>query len=215
MTTEEAKTPAPPLSREWPFPLAAALGSAVRAKGIEREIRARLPFPLRAALEVEAGSIRFSLPASEAPSFETGAAVVADVLAGVASLPVLPGEVEDILTILPRERLKWTKDGRLRSAGTRTVKLRGRAKAVTFHVFDPKEIEDCLDRDLPALWREADAEASAENRARAAGKAAQTRAAAKSGEAKASKRKPRAARGKTGRSELKDWEVFEAEGFLR
>jgi len=30
------------------------------------------------------------------------------------------------------------------------VKLRGRARKITFHVFDPRHIEDVLDRDMPA-----------------------------------------------------------------
>jgi len=67
----------------------------------------------------------------------------------------------------------------LKEQWTRTVKLRGRAKAMTFYVFDPRHIEDILDRDLPALWREKDAQAVAEDRRRAAGKAALTHAAGK------------------------------------
>lgn len=54
--------------------------------------------------------------------------------------------------------------------------MRGRSKAVTVHVFDPKHIEDILDRDLPSLWREEDAQQVTENRRRGAGKAALTRA---------------------------------------
>jgi hypothetical protein len=34
---------------------------------------------------------------------------------------------------------------------TRTVKL------ITFHVFDPRVVEDILDRDLVTIWREEDA----------------------------------------------------------
>lgn len=65
----------------------------------------------------------------------------------------------------------------MQSIGTRTVKMRGRSKAVTFHVFDPKHIEEVLDRDLPTIWREQDAEETAHNRRRGANKAARTRAA--------------------------------------
>jgi len=56
------------------------------------------------------------------------------------------------------------------------VKLRGRAKAVTFHVFEPRFIEHVLDSGLTEIWREEDIAAAAENRRRAAGKAALTRA---------------------------------------
>ncbi|MGO4843255.1 hypothetical protein AB4144_64370, partial [Rhizobiaceae sp. 2RAB30] len=65
-------------------------------------------------------------------------------LRGIEDLPVIPREVEDILTISSVERHRWLKDSRLQSAGTRTVKLRGRARKITFHVFDPRHIEDLL-----------------------------------------------------------------------
>lgn len=34
------------------------------------------------------------------------------------------------------------------------MKLRGRARKITFHVFDPRVVEDILDRDLVTVWRE-------------------------------------------------------------
>jgi hypothetical protein len=43
-------------------------------------------------------------------------------------------------------------------------------------VFDPRHIEDVLDRDLTTVWREEDAMAAKENRRRAAGRAALKRA---------------------------------------
>ncbi len=210
-----AAQPAPPLSAEWTFPRSAALGSRVRAEGIERELRARLAFPDRKHLSVENGTVRLSFDAGQDGRLAEAAGIVADALAGIGALPVLPREVDDILTILPRERLKWTRDGRLRSVGTRTVKLRGRAKAVTFHVFDPKEIEDALDRDLASIWRAEDKAAAAENRRRAAGKAARTRGAKpEAGEtASGGTRAKRAAR--PSRPALRDWETFDAEGLLR
>lgn len=198
---------------EWPFPTAAALGSAVRAQGIEREIRARLPFPDRKRLGVEDGLVRLRIPAGQDDRLATASRIVSEVLAGAHALVVLPSEAEDILSITAHERQKWTKDGRLRSAGTRTVKLRGRAKAVTFHVFDPRHVEDVLDRDLPALWREEDAQASAERRRRAAAKAAQTRA----GKG-AAKGPARAGGGKRDRAEdaaLEGWDAFALAGLLR
>lgn len=137
--------------------------------------------------------------------------VISEVLGGIAGLPTLPSEAEDILTISSRERHKWVKDGRLKSIGTRTVKLRGRAKAVTFHVFDPRQIEAVLDGDLPAIWREQDAQALAETRRRAAGKAAQTRASKPRGKAGGTRK----AREDAPRSQLDGWDVFEAQGLLR
>ncbi|WP_062017933.1 hypothetical protein [Aureimonas sp. AU4] len=200
------------LVAEWPFPVAATLGSAVRAKGIEQELRARLPFPRRGDLAVEAGRITLRLSHEKALQFEAARAIVDKTLEGIAALPVLPREIEDILTVTGHERLKWTRDGRLRSAGTRTVKLRGRAKAVTFHVFDPRQVEDLLDRDLVAIWREEDRQTVAENRRRAAGKAALTRA----GKG-APKTAPRggARRDKTAKPSLAEWDAFASDGLLR
>jgi len=200
-----------PLVAEWPFPVAAAMGSAVRAKGIEQELRAKLPFPRRGALVVEGERILLRLPADRADEFAALRAQLDEALAGIGALPLLPREVDDILGLRPAERLRWTKDGRLQSAGTRTVKLRGRAKAVTFHVFDPAHVEDVLDADRPALWRESDREAAAENRARAAGRAALTRAGKRPRET--AERKGRKREGPV-RSELRGWDAFAAEGFL-
>ncbi|MBE7183714.1 MAG: hypothetical protein INR68_04830 [Methylobacterium mesophilicum] len=202
------------LSIEWPLPGSALLGSAVRLKGIAQEMRSRLPFAGRSGLRGEAGRLVLTMPKGEGPLFDKAAAIVSKALGGIDGLPVLPREVEDILAIVPRERLKWTKDGRLKSAGTKTVKLRGRAKAVTFHVFDPRHVEDLLDRDMPALWREEDARATAENRRRAAGKAALTRAQGKAPAEDATG--PRAARRpEAARADLKEWDAFAADGLLR
>lgn len=125
---------------EWPLPSSVTLGSSVRAKGIEREIKRRLPWTSRKCLTVEAGQAILDAPGADAAEFNALSAIVSDTLAGIAALPVLPSEAEDILAISSRERHKWLDDGRLQSAGTRTVKLRGRAKAVTFHVFEPRFI---------------------------------------------------------------------------
>ncbi|MFD1981980.1 hypothetical protein ACFSOZ_04670 [Mesorhizobium newzealandense] len=200
----------PLLIAEWPLPPSATLGSSVRAKGIEREIRARLPWAASRCVKAEAGHIALRMPQAAAAEFSAASAKILRALHGIEDLPVLPREAEDILTISARERHKWLKDGRLPSIGTRTVKLRGRAKAVTFHVFDPRHIEDVLDRDLPAIWREEDVREAAENRRRAAGKAALTRA----GKGKtAVARKAREA--DTARPRLDGWDAFEDEGLLR
>ena len=92
------------------------------------------------------------------------------------------------------------------SAGTRTVKLRGRARKITFHVFDPRYIEDLLDRDSMSVWREDDTIARKENRRRAAGKAAITRARRNGGGEGGDAADPEKPVG---------WDEFEREGFLR
>lgn len=152
-------------------------------------------------------------PEDDEDGYEDLTEVVSRTLEGIESLPVIPREAEDILTISSAERHRWLKDGRLQSAGTRTVKLRGRARKITFHVFDPRHIEDVLDRDLPAIWREEDAVAAAGNRRRAAGRAAHTRA-----------QKSRRSAKESGASatslddtgpKLKGWDDFDIDGLLR
>ena len=155
----------------WPLPYAATLGSSVRKQGIFLEVRAHLPVAAKKSLKIGAGELSLHMPAAADVEFRAASQVISRVLEGVDKLPVIPREIEDILQISTTERHRWLKDGRLPSAGTRTVKLRGRVKAVTFHVFDPRMVEELLDRDLVTHWREQDLEAAAENRRRAAWKA--------------------------------------------
>lgn len=198
------------LVAEWPLPSIATLGSSVRAFGLEREVRRRLPWKARKHVHVQGQHVVLRMPDEDRDQFAIHSATVTRILEGIAACPVLPSEVEDILGISPRERHKWMKAGRLQSAGTRTVKMRGRAKAVTFHVFTPQHIEDVLDRDLPTVWREEDAAAISENRRRAAANARLGRdrkKETKSDQATSEDDDPGA--------ELEGWEAFAATGLLR
>ncbi|WP_348629011.1 hypothetical protein [Mesorhizobium sp. YM1C-6-2] len=141
---------------------------------------------------------------------QSACGIASNMLEGIEDLPVIPREVEDILSITATERHRWLKDGRLQSAGTRTVKLRGRARKITFHVFDPRHIEDVLDRDLVTVWREEDAVAAAENRRRAAGRAALKRAIKSA--AGAARKDPL---DQDSRQDLQNWEEFLSDGLLR
>ncbi|MGN6096628.1 MAG: hypothetical protein ACTHP8_10375 [Bosea sp. (in: a-proteobacteria)] len=199
------------LSAEWPLQSGVTLGSSVRAKGIERELRRKLPWALRKFLKVEAGAVVLQMPTASREDFEDAAATITQAMGGLAELPVLPSEAEDILSMSSRERHKWMGDGRLQSAGTRTVKLRGRSKPVTFHVFEPAHIEHILNGDLTEIWREEDAAALAENRRRAAGKAALTRAGKR--QAKSKGAAPESS--ETHDIQLEGWEEFAADGLLR
>lgn len=149
----------------------------MRTRGIFLEIRSRLPSALRNLLHIESRVLSLRLPEASEADVDAATAIVSKAMQDIEEdLPVIPREVEDILTISPGERHRWLKTGRLQSAGTRTVKLRGRARKITFHVFDPRHIEDVLDRDLVTVWRNEDAATAAENRRRAAAKAAIKRA---------------------------------------
>ncbi len=160
-------------------------------------------------LTLEAGMLALRKPEGIDDNLRTVAEIVAKTVEGAEVLPVIPREVEDILAISSAERHRWLKDGRLQSAGTRTVKLRGRARKITFHVFDSRHIEDVLDRDLVTVWREEDAIAAADNRRRAAGKAALARAQKRDADALA-KSEP-----STGGMQLQGWDDFDADGLLR
>lgn len=200
------------LVQEWTLSTAVTLGSAVRAKGILLEIRSRLATADKKLVDVEAGTIVLRVPEDAEDDRQALVTIVSDTLVGIEALPVIPREVEDILSISSAERHRWLKDGRLQSAGTRTVKLRGRARKITFHVFDPRHIEDVMDRGMPDVWREEDTIAAAEKRRRAAGKAALTRA-GKALQTTGSSRKP--ASDGTDKPRLKGWEEFDLDGLLR
>ncbi|MCB1468701.1 MAG: hypothetical protein KDK08_16525 [Rhizobiaceae bacterium] len=200
------------LVREWSLSPAATLGSAVRAKGILLEVRAHLPFAERKLVDVESGMLVLRVPEEDLDDHLSTTDTVTRKLQGIEELPVIPREVEDILTIKQAERHRWLKDGRLQSAGTRTVKLRGRARKITFHVFDARHIEDVLDRGLPEIWREEDALAAAENRRRGAQKAALKKA------GKLDRKSSQAADNKSGKEAsptLKGWDDFDLDGLLR
>ncbi|MDC9824837.1 hypothetical protein PRN20_13965 [Devosia sp. ZB163] len=196
------------LIRSWQLPYAARLGSSVRSKGVYLEARARLPKSARKALSVSAGDLTLRMAEGSATEFEDAARIVEKTLTGIEDLPVIPREIEDILSISTTERHRWLKDGRLPSAGTRTVKLPGRAKKITFHVFDPRMVEDLLDRAVVDAWREEDAERAAENRRKAAWKAQLTRSTKKT----AAVANSTEALEDDDRFKLRGWAEFEREG---
>jgi hypothetical protein len=134
------------LVKTWVLPPAATLGSSIRAKGILLERRARLPVASKKSLDIDRGELTLSMPAGSKAEFHAASAVVVKAPEDIETPPVIPREIQDILSIKTSERHRWLKDGRLPSAGTRTVKLRGRARKITFHVFDPRVVEDLLDR---------------------------------------------------------------------
>ncbi len=204
---------APPKSDDlvatWSLPYAARLGSSVRSQGLYLEVRVNLPKSLQKALTVKAGELTLRLPANEAASFASSCAIVSKALEGIASRPVIPREIEDILGITTTERRRWLADGRLPSAGTHTVKLRGRG-TITFHVFDPRSVQEILDGDLVDAWRADDAEKAEEKRRRAAWKRKLVRSQQPVGE-------PATAQADDDhtRFKLRGWAEFEREGLLR
>lgn len=186
------------------------MGSSVRAKGLLQEIQARLPATSKKAISLEGVDLVLAMPADEKPAFNAAVSVVSKAVEEAPSLPVIPREIQDILGMKPTERHRWLADGRLPSGGTRTVRLAGRARQITFHVFDPKVVEDLLDRGAIDEWRVEDAEAKAEKRAKAAYQRKVTRLAKKRKETK----KARTAT-EDPASSLQGWDDFDLDGLLR
>jgi hypothetical protein len=168
MTARKKPIVAHTLVQEWVLPAAATLGSAVRARGILLELRARLPNATKKSLDIVGAILALRMVEGSEAEFGAVCAIITSGMESIESLPVIPREIQDILSISATERHRWLKDGRLQSAGTRTVKLRGRAKKITFHVFDPRHVEEVLDKDWVSAWREDDALTASENRRRAA-----------------------------------------------
>lgn len=72
------------------------------------------------------------------------------------SLP--PDVVDEILGITAQERLRWTKDQRLRTSGSQLV---SRGQRITLPLYPVNEIEQLLhDPTIIQAWREADRAAS-------------------------------------------------------
>lgn len=198
------------LIRTWTLSAAVTMGSSVRAKGLLQEIQARLPASSKKAISLEGVDLVLAMPADEKPAFNAAVSVVSKAVEEAPSLPVIPREIQDILGMKSTERHRWLADGRLPSAGTRTVRLAGRARQITFHIFDPKVVEDLLDRGIIDEWRVEDAEAKAEKRAKTAYQRKVTRLAKKKKQAK----KPDDSN-QDSASSLQGWDDFDLDGLLR
>jgi hypothetical protein len=80
---------------------------------------------------------------------------VAEVLAEIASRPLTPRLLVAALNITTKERLRWTKDGRLRRSGAALVK---RAHVVAVPTYAVSLVEELIARpDILAAWRDQDA----------------------------------------------------------
>ncbi|WP_075289333.1 hypothetical protein [Pararhizobium arenae] len=198
------------LIRTWTLSTSVTMGSSVRAKGLLQEIQARLPATSKKAISLDGVDLILAMPAEAKTAFNAAASVISKAVAEGPSLPVIPREIQDILGMKTSERHRWLADGRLPSAGTRTVRLAGRARQITFHVFDPKVVEDLLDRGVVDEWRVEDAEAKAEKRAKAAYQSKVTRLSKKK---KQEKKTDEGTDDLT--SNLRGWEDFDLDGLLR
>jgi hypothetical protein len=200
------------LIRTWTLSPGATMGSSVRAKGILQELQSRVPAASKKSMALDGSDIILAMSSDEKAVFHAAAAVVTKAMKDdVETLPVIPREIQDILGMKATERHRWLADGRLPSAGTRTVRLAGRARQITFHVFDPKVVEDLLNRGAVDEWRVEDAEAKAEKRRETTYRAKVARSLKKAAKAK----KADGVRPDEAASKLRGWEEFDIDGLLR
>lgn len=200
------------LIRSWTLsPATTTMGSSVRAKGILQELQSRVPSAAKRSLALDGSEVILAMPSSEKAVFRAAAADVTETMTDAEKLPVIPREIQDILGMKASERHRWLADGRLPSAGTRTVRLAGRARQITLHVFDPKVVEDLLDRGAVDEWRVEDAEAKAEKRRNAAYQTKLTRSLQK--DAKSKKASKLTTEDQA--LQLRGWEEFDIDGLLR
>ncbi|MCJ8056703.1 hypothetical protein GB928_025000 [Shinella curvata] len=198
------------LLKIWTLTADATMGSSVRAKGILQEIQARLPKASKKAVSVEGVDLVLVMPIHDRAAFNAAVSVVSKAIADAPALPVIPREIQDILGMKASERHRWLADGRLPSAGTRTVRLAGRARKITFHVFDPKVVEDLLNRGAADEWRVEEAEAKAEKKRNATLRAKLVRL------AKRKKSSPNTVDAcDEAASRLRGWGDFDVDGLLR
>jgi len=99
MPSKQVAEMSPALVAEWQLPSAATLGSSVRLKGIEREIRSRLPWTTRKWFVAIAGGIVLRMSEAEQGAFDAASLTIAKALVGIEALPILPSEAKDILSI--------------------------------------------------------------------------------------------------------------------
>ena len=115
-------------------------------------MRAHLPFVTKKVLGIEGGVFILRMTEKGDDDFRSASAIMSKTLEGTESLPLIPHEIEDILTISRQSGI----DGS-RTAATKRSNSYGETawtrKEDNFHVFDPRRVEDVLDRDLVTVWR--------------------------------------------------------------
>ncbi|MGO7998156.1 hypothetical protein ACC734_38025, partial [Rhizobium ruizarguesonis] len=60
-------------------------------------------------LDIDAGELALAMPAGSKAEFHAASAVVAEALENIQNLPVIPREIQDILSITTTERHRWLK----------------------------------------------------------------------------------------------------------
>ena len=104
MPPRKPTTDVPLLVQEWILPPAATLGSSVRTKGILLEIRAKLGSALKKAVDIRGSALVLSMAEDAEREFRATSATISRNLEGIENLPIIPREIQDILSISTTER---------------------------------------------------------------------------------------------------------------
>lgn len=67
-------------------------------------MRARLPMFSKKSLVLESGELVLAMPAEAKTEFHAAAGIVSATMKDIETIPVIPREIQDILTIKPGER---------------------------------------------------------------------------------------------------------------
>lgn len=135
-----------------------SLGSERRAKGAVRRVL-RLLRRLRLQACIDGNGVDATIRQPSVDMSKLLAAVDAEIVAFQAER-IHPKELDEILTITPHERRRWTKDGRLPTSGH--TSFRNGKKSVFLVLYPPAPIRALADRpEQIEAWRRTDAITSA------------------------------------------------------
>ena len=114
-----------------------ARGFALRTLGVDSSAWSQS----NASVHVESG-----------PDLDDRLDLLAEGLAKIAERPLTGRLMVETLGISNQERLRWTKDGRLRQSGSATIR---RAHALAIQTYDPDRLAEISSEDV-RRWRESD-----------------------------------------------------------
>ncbi|MFT3938117.1 hypothetical protein [Rhodopseudomonas sp.] len=135
-----------------------SLGSEWRSRAAVRRVL-RLLRRLRLQACIDGNGVSATIRQRSIDMSTLLAAVDAEIVAFQAER-IHPKELDEILTITPHERRRWTKDGRLPTSGH--TSFRNGKKSVFLVLYPPAPIRALVDRpEQIESWRRADAVASA------------------------------------------------------
>lgn len=131
-------------------------GLRLRSSEVSRSVRSRLARVGSQVQSVENGDVlTLSCGVGQIAALTATIKDIDRILDAIAKRPLTPHLVQQALGITARERLRWTKDGRLPQSGANTFR-KGRKITVSTHAID--QIQKLAgDRSIIAEWRNADA----------------------------------------------------------